>query len=156
MTHHRPPQRGRDAGVTIPSCKPKGRPVGRPESNPTGALRRRWPFPALGASRLKFRLDNVLHTVVLGGRRGLNWRQFLTPDEHLDFVGVENFPPDECTRNSLKHVAIVGQKLLGRCIALVDQLADFLIDLDRRVFAVIAMLSDLAAQEDLLFLLAEG
>ena len=37
-----------------------------------------------------------------------------------------------------------------------DEFLHFLIDLERRVFAVVLVLRDLAAEEDLLFLLTEG
>ena len=37
-----------------------------------------------------------------------------------------------------------------------DEALHFLVDLERRVFAVVLVLRDLAAEEDLLFLLAEG
>ena len=41
-------------------------------------------------------------------------------------------------------------------VALVDDAADLVVDLDGRVLAVVLVLRDLAAEEDLLFLLAEG
>jgi hypothetical protein len=44
---------------------------------------------------------------------------------------------------------------MSRLVGLVDQAAHFEIDLARRLFAEVAMLGNLAAQEDLLFLLAE-
>ena len=44
--------------------------------------------------------------------------------------------------------------LAGAIVAALHQLLDLLIDLDRGVFAIVAMLRDFAAEEDLLFLLA--
>ena len=48
------------------------------------------------------------------------------------------------------------QNALRGVVALADHAANFVVDFDRRGFAVIAMLVDLAAEEDLLFFLAEG
>ena len=41
-------------------------------------------------------------------------------------------------------------------VSLVDQAANFEVDLPRRLLGEVAVLCDLAAEEDLLFLLAEG
>ena len=45
---------------------------------------------------------------------------------------------------------------VGRLVRLVDQAADFEVDLARRLLGEVAVLGDFAAEEDLLFLLAEG
>ena len=50
---------------------------------------------------------------------------------------------------------MLAQDTLGRVIALSDQPPYFVIDLDGSSFAIVAVLRDLASQEDLLFLLAE-
>src|SRR5262249_50736031 len=52
-------------------------------------------------------------------------------------------------------VFILEYYLLGPAVLIHDYALDFLIDLDRGVFAVVLVLSNLAAQEDLLFLLPE-
>ena len=45
---------------------------------------------------------------------------------------------------------------LARCVAFRDDALDLVVDLDRGRLGVVAVLGDLAAEEDLLFLLAEG
>src|SRR5215472_13401934 len=91
----------------------------------------------------------------LGSRRRKRWK-FLPIDQHLDLGRVQNLALDQRLCNLLQRFAVVAENLLGSVVAVIDQLAHFLVNLDGSVFAVVAMLRDLAAQEDLLFLLAEG
>ncbi len=61
------------------------------------------------------------------------------------------------SRGDAVHRVLVGvENAVRRLVSLVDQAANFEIDLARRLFREVAVLCDLAAQEDLLFLLAEG
>ena len=53
-------------------------------------------------------------------------------------------------------VLVLGQHRVRPLVAVRDDALDLLVDLDRRVLAVVLVLRDLAAEEDLLFLLAEG
>src|SRR6266849_6238849 len=108
-------------------------------------LRWRRSFAAFGASRLK---------VWLGRRHDL--RQLLAFDDHLDLLSIQHFALDQRERNSDQHIPVGRQECLGGVVTPFDQFLNFFVDLDRGGLAVIAMLRNLAAQEDLLFLFAEG
>src|SRR5437899_4916553 len=105
-------------------------------------------FSSLGdawASRLRF--QDLLYAVVLRGE--LDGRKFLAFDDHFDLVGVEHFALQQSVGDSGEHVSAVGEQRLRSAVALVDQAPHFQVDFDRGVFAVVAMLRNLAAQEDL-------
>ena len=112
-------------------------------------------FSALHDAPPRLRLQHLLHAVIRLGRR-LHRRQFLAIDQQQHFGGVEHFALQQCRRDLLQRVAVASRDALCRFVSLVHQLADLAIDLDGGVFAVVTVLADLAAQEDLLFLLAEG
>jgi hypothetical protein len=57
---------------------------------------------------------------------------------------------------SIKPRLVLRQDFLRTAVGLGDEALDLVIDLERRVLAVVLVLRDLAAEEDLLFLLAEG
>ncbi len=97
----------------------------------------------------------MLYAIVRLVWRWLNRRKLVAFNQHLDFVRIKHLALDQSARNSLQHVPIVGDDLPSSAVAVTDELANFLVDLDGCVFAVVAMLGDLASQEDLLFLLAE-
>src|SRR5947207_161584 len=101
-------------------------------------------------------LDHVLYAIVWLRRRWREWRKFSSVDQYLDFVRIKDLALDQCPRHLLQRVAVLGENLLGRVVAAVDQLTNFLVNLDGRVFAVITMLGNFSAQEDLLFLFPEG
>src|SRR5205807_1415542 len=73
-----------------------------------------------------------------------------------DVVGVDDFALQQRRGHASDNLLIAGENLLRRAVSCPDQSPDFFVDLDRSGFAVVAMLVDLAAQEDLLFLLAES
>src|SRR5882724_10536500 len=110
----------------------------------TSALRGRRPFAAFGAAGLKVRLDYLLYSVVGLDRRD-DLRQFLTVDYHFDLRRVEHFAFDQRQRDSNQDLAVGLQQVFGGIISALDQLLHFGVDLDRRGFAVIAMLRNLAA-----------
>src|SRR5439155_1361478 len=101
-----------------------------------------------------FRLKHLLNSVV-GLRRRRHLRQFFAIHDQLDLVGIEHFALQQCSRNANQRIPVLAQDTLGRVIALSDQPPYFVIDLDGSSFAIVAVLRDLASQEDLLFLLAE-
>src|SRR5215468_158431 len=103
------------------------------------------------ASRLGF--ENLLNAAVIGLRWRNDLRQFLSVDEQLDFGSVKHFTLDQRLGNSFQRVAIVRDDLFYSRIACVNQLADFLINFDRGVLAVVAVLCNFAAKEYLLFFL---
>src|SRR5712691_5406631 len=118
-------------------------------------LRWRRSFAAFGASRLKVWLDHLLYSVIWFGRRH-DLRQLLAFDDHLDLLSIQHFALDQRERNSDQHIPVGRQEFLGGVVTPFDQFLNFFVDLDRGGLAVIAMLRNLAAQEDLLFLFAEG
>src|SRR6476659_5148720 len=111
---------------------------------------------ALKARTSRFGLEHLLHSSIVGLGRGNDLRQVLSFYEQLDFGCVEHFALDQSFCDSLQNVAIVGDDLLCRRIASVDQLADLLVNLNGRVSAVVAVLRNLAAQEYLLLFFAES
>ena len=83
-------------------------------------------------------------------------RQFLAVDEHLHLFGVDGFALQQGRGDAVHRFGIRFDQPVRRLIGLVDQAANFQVDLPRRLFAEVAVLRDFAAQEDLLLLLAEG
>src|SRR5206468_11132753 len=110
---------------------------------------------ALQSGASWFGFQHLLHSIVSLGRWNDLW-QFLAFHEQLYVGSVQHFAFNQRQRNPYQSFSVVRENVLGSRITIVDYLADFLIDLDGSVFAVVAMLIDLAAQEDLFFLLAEG
>src|SRR5581483_10722681 len=76
--------------------------------------------------------------------------------ETPDLVRVEHFAREQLVGDLHEGRLLAGEQLRGALILIGDELLHFLVDLDRGVFAVVLVLGDLAAEEDLLFLLAEG
>src|ERR1700687_3896073 len=83
-----------------------------------------------------------------GGRRSRLFRQRLAFHQQLHFVSVDHFALQQRLGNTLQRLFIVGQEVVGVVVAAVYDELLFLVDLDRRVFGIVAMLRDLAAQED--------
>src|SRR3954449_5484578 len=107
---------------------------------------------ALGNSRPSgLGLQDLLQTVIVATRWRNDLRQFLAFDNHLELIGIENFPFQQGHCDSDQGIVVRRQNALGGLVPLVDHALYFFVDLDRRGLAVIAMLIDLAAQEDLLF-----
>src|ERR1700732_4504082 len=118
-------------------------------------LRWRRSFAAFGAARLKLWLDHLLYSVIWFGRRR-DLRQLLAFDDHLDLLSIQHFALDHRDGNSAHPLPVGRQEFLGGVVTPFDQFLNFFVDLDRGGLAVITMLRNLAAQEDLLFLFAEG
>ena len=114
-------------------------------------------FSTLCPAGLQVRLDHVLHAAaVIGLGRGGPAGQVPAIDQNLDFVGIQHLALDEGLGDPIQRLLVVEQDLLGCVVPSVDQFADFLVNFDRGVFAVVTVLGDFASQEDLLFFLAEG
>src|SRR5215467_5272019 len=112
---------------------------------------------SLGQSRTSgFRLKDLLHSAVIALRRWRDLRQFLAVDDHLDLVSVEDFAFEQSQRNSNQSFVVRSEDALCRFVALANQPLYFLVNLDRRSLAVVAVLGNFASEEDLLFFLAEG
>src|SRR5262245_42976324 len=93
-----------------------------------------------------------------GGARGDQLRlvERQAGGDPLHLLGVEHLTLQERLGHLHENRLVLGEELVRALIRVGDEALHFLIDLERGVFAVILVLGDLAAQEDLLFLLAEG
>src|SRR5437762_949338 len=98
-------------------------------------------------------LEHLLHAVIGFSRRWwLGWQLFAV-DQQLDLGRIKHFALQQSVCDALQGLAIHFEDLLGDRVALVDELADLGIDLYGCIFAIVAVLGDFAAEEDLLFLL---
>src|SRR3984957_1911498 len=116
---------------------------------------------ALGKSGQRSRLGPQRHRrFPCGhGRRGRGRqliRQSLPFHEQLQFAGVEHFAFEQPLRYAFERVTVCFQDLPRLRISQVDDASYFDVDLDGRILGIIAMLRDLPAQENRLFLAAEG
>src|SRR5580704_6444760 len=76
-------------------------------------------------------------------RRSRLFRQRLAFHQHLHFIRIDYFAFEQSLRDALERLTIGGKQPLRILIAAVDDPLHFLIDLDRRIFRVVAMLRDL-------------
>src|SRR5579863_3504525 len=123
----------------------------------TELCRRRTAFrQAARASRL--RLEHLLHIrnrCPASAARLERW-QVLAVDDQADFVGIQRLPLEQSACQPVHDRLVVVQDVPRGAVRFVDEAANLGVDLPRRFLAEVAMLRDLAAEEDLLFLLAEG
>src|SRR5262245_9460485 len=88
------------------------------------------------------------------GRRGrLVDRE--TRGNPLDLLGVERLASEQRIRHIEHALLVLADDRLRARVIVGHEALDLLVDAQRRVLAVVLMLRDLAAEEDLLFLLAE-
>src|SRR5262245_45639475 len=89
--------------------------------------------------------------------RGNRLRLFerLACSQPLDLLGVERFAREQRVGNRHQRRLVFAEQLMRVLVIRGDDALHFLIDLQRRILAVILVLRDLAAEEDLLFFLAE-
>src|SRR5215472_14213590 len=123
-------------------------------------LRRRRALPfreARETATAAFRTNHLLRMVrrilrlVIG-----HWRKVAAVHERLDFSSVEHLAFQQRFGDLNERSRMLFDDLLGTAVVRRDDPLHFLVDLNRRLFAVVAMLGKLAPQEDLLFLLAEA
>src|SRR5688500_3899376 len=107
------------------------------------------PPDAGGRLRLQHLLLGLFARRLLFGPR-------LAVDQHADLGAVEYFALQHTLGDADQRLAVDRQDFLGAIVTTLHDLANLLIDSDRGLLGEIAMLRDLAAQKDLLFLLAEG
>src|SRR5262249_14050062 len=79
-----------------------------------------------------------------------------TGDDAANLHRIERFTREQFLSQTVKRVAVLQDDLARAFVLLHYDAFNFLINLDRGVFAVILVLSDFTAQEDLFFLLTEG
>src|SRR6185503_1468600 len=112
---------------------------------------------ALGQTRTsRLGLKNLLHSAVITLRRWSNLRQLLTVDDHLDLIGVEDFALKQGQGYPHQSFMIRREDTFGRFVPLAHEPLHFLVNLNRRSLAVIAVLGNFPTEEDLLFFLTEG
>src|SRR5438445_5494747 len=87
-------------------------------------------------------------------RAALHWR--LTAKYALEIVTVERLVLDQRRRDSIQHVAMVGDDLDCLLIALVDEPSNLLVDGLGRLLRVVLLLADLSAKEDEFLLVPQG
>src|SRR4051812_5869999 len=125
----------------------------------------RFPIPRLFLGERLVERRNLQRTLLRGLPRGVGDRgrrrlrlvrleRFATHDAS-DLVGVEHFTHEELLGDAIERNAVFFERRLGALVVRRHEALDLVIDPDRGVFAVVLVLRDLAAEEDLLFLLAE-
>src|SRR6202165_1548463 len=137
---------------------------GEKERRPTGRLLKTIHSPLrLGRSRplaafggRPLRRNHLLHAVGGFRGRGLDRRQGQALDQQLDLGGVQHFAFDQRLRDPDQRFPILREDALRRRVPRTHHLPDFFVNLDGGGFAVVAVLRDLASEENLLFFLAEG
>ncbi len=87
-------------------------------------------------------------------RRRVVERQAGADAPHL--LGVERFARQQRVGHVEQLLLVLAEDRLRARVVVGHEALHFLIDAERRVLAVVLVLRDLAAEEDLLFLLAEG
>src|ERR1700683_2574265 len=146
------------------AAKKKESPPARAPEKQSGLLRRlsgRRGLFALGESGQRTRLGPQRHRRFpcghsRRGRRRQLIRQRLPFHEQLQFTGIEHFALEQPFGDAFEGVAVRFKDLARLRISQVDGTPHLDVDLDRRILGIIAMLRDLAAQENRLFLAAEG
>src|SRR5690606_11360814 len=116
-----------------------------------GLAERRHDGRALGG--LAARLAVGRRRAAARGPGRLGQRQALR--EPLDLLGVEDLAREQLVGDGQQRCLVRDEQVARPLVVLHDQLLDFLIDADGRVLAVVLRLRELAAEEDLLFTLAE-
>src|SRR5205823_3589379 len=119
------------------------------------------PTPRPFATRRLALLDRSLATLWLSlarasRRRALAARGEDAGEERLELLALDRLLLDEQPRKPIQHGALLGESLLGPVVRAVDDFPNLFVDLRRHLIGVVALLADLAAQEDHLLLLTEG
>src|SRR6266567_1392369 len=90
-------------------------------------------------------------------RLGANARREGLPlDQQFHLGGVQHLALEQRLRDADERVAVRAEDVFGALVAAQDELFHFLVDLDRRVFAEVALGSQVAPQENSLLVLAVG
>src|SRR5207244_7530334 len=77
-------------------------------------------------------------------------------DDGVHLPALDRFFGLQVLRELHELVAALGQDLLGPLVAGIDEAMDFLVDLPGDLLAIVPLLAKVAAEEDELFLVAEG
>src|ERR1039457_5608145 len=122
-------------------------------------LRRRRRTFLESRSTAGLRLEHLLRAAIrIAGRSQdrAQRRKLLALNQHPNLFGVDRLALQQCGSNAVHWVLVRFEDGVRGLIGLVDQPANFEIDLPCGLLAEVAMLRNFSAQEDLLFLLAEG
>src|ERR1035438_3084252 len=122
-------------------------------------LRRRRRAFLESRSTAGLRLEHLLRAAIrIAGRSQdrAQRRKLLALNQHPNLFGVDRLALQQCGSNAVHRILVRFEDGVRCLVGLIDQPANFEIDLPCRLLAEVAMLRNLAAQEDLLFLLAEG
>src|SRR2546421_8524198 len=130
------------------------------ERDPVPVLRGRWLQAAgwdLGTAVVGLRLGRRrARRFGLGPLRHRRHLAVRRVDDGVHLPALDRFFGLEILRELDELVAALGEDLLGTLVAGIDETVHFLIDLAGDLFAVIPLLAQVAAEEDELFLVAEG
>src|ERR1019366_6106938 len=110
-------------------------------------------------STAALRLEHLLRAPIrIAGRSQdrAQRRKLLALNQHPNLFGVDRLALQQCSSNAVHRILVRFEDGVRYLIGLIDQPPNFEIDLPRRLLAEVAMLCNLAAQEDLLFLFAES
>src|SRR6187399_1972273 len=77
-------------------------------------------------------------------------------NDPLDLLGVERFARQQRVGHVEDCLPVLGKDRLGARVVVGHEALHFLVDLERRVLAVVLVLGNLTSEEDLLLLLSEG
>src|SRR6266853_2986087 len=108
----------------------------------------------LGAHQLRVRGRRSLWRRC--GRSARLIRQRLAFHKHFHFVGIDDFTFEQRLCDTFERNPIVREELLGALVSAIDDALHFLVNLDGRVFGIVAVLRDFSAEEDCFVLLAVG
>src|SRR5690348_2923814 len=91
----------------------------------------------------------------LGHRVPDEFGKRLAFNQQLHLAGIKDFTLEQRLGDSDQNVAMVVENIFGALIARGDKLLHFLVNLDSRVLAEIALCGEVASQKDFLLVLAE-
>src|ERR1017187_10142014 len=132
----------------------------RTDKPETAGSRRLWPFPfgEAGKPPRAIRTEHLLGAFDIRGfaaAGGFARRKRVAVDELQHLGSIENFTFEQRLGDLDERFGMFVDDGGGGVVAALHQLLALLVDADGGLFAVIAVLGNLAPEEDLLFLLAE-
>src|SRR5947209_8605837 len=128
----------------------------KPETREWSRRLRALPSKEAGNAIPAFGPDHFLSALrIARGRIAGEFLERKAVDELLHFRPVQNFALEQRQGNANQRIGAVVDHFARAIVAVAHELLNLLVDADRGRFTEIAVLRDLAAKENLLFLLAE-
>src|SRR5437667_1180051 len=127
--------------------------------SPDRARRPRRPTPRGGMHRSPGDGRGFGHGLSGGGGRRTPEATVLSPElaeDLVDLGAVDRLALEERLGHLVEHLEVAAQEELGALVGLEQDAAHLGVDLDGGLLGVVDLLREVAAEEDLLFLLAEG